>query len=424
MRGLRPVPFWRWRARYTQPHRQFNSDRRIRLAAVNYVLSHAPAGCSACGAFMTAVAGQYQPTIYPASPAHWPHRLSASMAARRTTAGRSAPRSDPAADAAAGNIRTVAFITTPNFRAGHPSVVDDFIRLELYRLAQRFRIVCSGTTFDVVQEVLAKDFDSLTAQEKDRIAAGMELSALGAADYAAWRSRLLARLEGRLPGAAGVVEILFDLVEGRLAGVIHLAHPDDLESKADSRVLWRAANVHNVAIAHDVNTAASFVTAWRRVPDAPRGAAAPHGLDGPAAMQPPSALAGIERGERVIAIISHDGKKSEMCEFAENNAERIASYDCVLATATTGMKLAEALRAHDPAWPVHKIRCCLSGPEGGDIQIACAVVRGLCQKVVFFQDPWTSHPHEADIRLFEKVLLEASHPVELATNRSAADIIL
>ena len=371
---------------------------------------------------MTAVAGQYQPTTYPASPAHWPYRFPAApAAASRARPERTAPAPQPAADVAgdsardavADSGRTVAFITTPNFRAEHPAVVDDFIRLELYRLAQRCKIVCSGTTFDVVQQVLAKSFAHLTAEDKGRIATGMQIADLQPADYAAWRSRILARVHGKLHGAPGVVEILFELVEGRLAGVIHLAHPNDLESKADSRVLWRAANVHNVAIAHDVNTAASFISAWQRGLEAP-----------PVSRGLTSGLAGIDRGKKVIAIISHDGKKSEMCEFAENNADRIASYDYVLATATTGIKLAEALRAHDPAWPVHKIRCCLSGPEGGDIQIAYAVVRGLCQKVVFFQDPWTSHPHEADIRLFEKVLLESSHPVELATNRSAADIIL
>jgi methylglyoxal synthase len=310
---------------------------------------------------------------------------------------------------------TVAFITTPKFRAEYPAIVDRFIRRELYRLSFACRVVCSGTTFDVIQNIIAKDFADLSAEARDDIANSMQVGTLRTDHYAAWQEQLAAGIETRMRGAQGVVEILFDLVEGRLTGVIHLAHADDLESKADSRVLWRAANVHDVPIAHEVNTAARFVSAWqRRAPEAREEAAT----------APASILDGLDAGKSVIALISHDGKKADMCAFVEKNADRIASYDVILTTATTGTKLIEALTALDPAWPVHKIKRCLSGPKGGDVQIACAVLRGLCQKVVFLQDPATSHPHEADIRLFEKVLLECSYPVELATNRSAADMIL
>src|SRR5262245_39769132 len=237
--------------------------------------------------------------------------------------------------------------------------------------------------------MLARDFSELTAEEKCRVGQSMQRADLQPGEYAAWRAQVGARVSGKLPGAPGVVEILFDLVEGRLAGVIHLAHPNDLETKADSRVMWRAANVPDVPIAHDVNTAARFIAAWQRTP-----AETAHPR-----RQSASALAHIAGNQRVIALIAHDGKKAEMCAFAEKNADRIAAYDYVLATATTGTKLTEALLARDPAWPVHKIRHCLSGPQGGDIQIAYAVLRGLCQKVVFFQDPWTSHAHEADIQI-------------------------
>src|SRR4051812_9840112 len=309
---------------------------------------------------------------------------------------------------------TIAFITTPKFRDENPAVVDRFIRRELFRVSKVYRIVCSGTTFDVVRNQLAREFSQLSAEARDDIAASMQCETLRADDHAAWQEQLAAALETRLHGPQGVVEILFDLVEGRLAGVIHLAHADDLDSKADSRVLWRAANVHDVPVAHDVNTATRFVSAWQR--------RAPEGRDTKVA--PASVLDGIDVGKNVLALISHDGKKADMCAFVEKNGDRIASYDAILTTASTGTKLIEALTALDPAWPVHKIKRCLSGPRGGDVQIACAVLRGLCQKVVFFQDPATSHPHEADIRLFEKVLLECSHPVELATNRAAADLIV
>jgi methylglyoxal synthase len=361
--------------------------------------------------------GQYEPTIRPAatSPARWSPLLRRSPVVEidpRPYAPRSSE--ETAVHLPSSATRTVAFITTAKFRDEHPTVVDEFVWLELYRLAQRHRIVCSGSTFDFVQRLLARDLADLPSAARDQIRAAMQVEDLGREHYAAWQSRLVQAVETRLPGAAGIVEILFDLVEGRLAGVIHLAHPSDLDAKADSRVLWRAANVHDVPIAHDVNTASSFVAAWQS--RAPRVTPTPRQLG--------CVLQDLDAGKKVIAMISHDGKKAEMCRFARETAERIASYDCILATATTAARLAETLRAHDPAWPVHKIRACLSGPEGGDIQIAYAVVRGLCQKVVFFQDPWTSHPHEVDIRLLEKVVLECRHPVELATNRSAAEIIL
>lgn len=43
-----------------------------------------------------------------------------------------------------------------------------------------------------------------------------------------------------------------------------------------------------------------------------------------------------------------------------------------------------------------------SGPKGGDILIAAEVLQNRCHAVVFFQDPGTAHPHDPDIRLFER----------------------
>jgi len=80
---------------------------------------------------------------------------------------------------------------------------------------------------------------------------------------------------------------------------------------------------------------------------------------------------------------------------------------------------------------ISKIRCCKSGPYGGDVQIAAAVVNGLCKKVIFLQDPHTSHPHEIDIKLFEQAILlfrqvAISNKInlELATNLESAKVLI
>ena len=44
----------------------------------------------------------------------------------------------------------------------------------------------------------------------------------------------------------------------------------------------------------------------------------------------------------------------------------------------------------------------LSGPDGGDVQIAHDVLNDQVDKVIFFEDPYTARPHEPDIQLLER----------------------
>src|SRR6185436_15262118 len=50
---------------------------------------------------------------------------------------------------------------------------------------------------------------------------------------------------------------------------------------------------------------------------------------------------------------------------------------------------------------VEKIVVLPSGPAGGDVLIAEAVLQNECHSIVFLHDPLTAHPHSADIRLLE-----------------------
>jgi methylglyoxal synthase len=64
----------------------------------------------------------------------------------------------------------------------------------------------------------------------------------------------------------------------------------------------------------------------------------------------------------------------------------------------------------------------LSGPEGGDAQIAARVATGSVDAVFFFVDPLTSQPHDPDIRALLRVC--NVHNIPLATNVASADLII
>jgi methylglyoxal synthase len=64
----------------------------------------------------------------------------------------------------------------------------------------------------------------------------------------------------------------------------------------------------------------------------------------------------------------------------------------------------------------------LSGPEGGDAQIAARVATGSVAAVFFFVDPLSAQPHDPDIRALLRVC--NVHNVPLATNVASADLII
>jgi methylglyoxal synthase len=64
----------------------------------------------------------------------------------------------------------------------------------------------------------------------------------------------------------------------------------------------------------------------------------------------------------------------------------------------------------------------LSGPEGGDAQIAAGVAMREIDAVFFFVDPLSAQPHDPDIRALLRVC--NVHNVPLATNLATADLII
>lgn len=115
-----------------------------------------------------------------------------------------------------------------------------------------------------------------------------------------------------------------------------------------------------------------------------------------------------------IAIIAHDGKKADMVQFINKNIDILKKEHIkLIATGTTGSKV-EATGI--------KVKKMLSGPQGGDAQIAARVAEGKTKMVLFFKDPNASHPHEPDISMLIRIC--DVHNIPLATNEATAQLLL
>jgi methylglyoxal synthase len=116
-----------------------------------------------------------------------------------------------------------------------------------------------------------------------------------------------------------------------------------------------------------------------------------------------------------IALIAHDGMKADMVSFVTKRLDFFNREDIeICATGTTGKFLSYA--------GITKVEALLSGPKGGDAQIASMVASGKIDAVIFFRDPLDSHPHEPDIQMLMRVC--DVHVVPLATNYISAKLII
>ncbi len=115
-----------------------------------------------------------------------------------------------------------------------------------------------------------------------------------------------------------------------------------------------------------------------------------------------------------IAIIAHDGKKAEMVQFLNEHSDILHQKNInLVSTGTTGEKVAKS---------GFSVTALLSGPLGGDAQIAARVAEGKCDMVLFFRDPLDKHPHEPDILMLMRLC--DVHNVPLATNPATADLLI
>lgn len=124
-------------------------------------------------------------------------------------------------------------------------------------------------------------------------------------------------------------------------------------------------------------------------------------------------LWGYKMEKKIIALVAHDRKKTDIVMWANFNRGKLSRCRLVgtgntakLIKEKTGMEVEEML----------------SGPQGGDAQIAARVAEGSVDAVIFLRDPLGKHPHDPDINMLMRVC--DVHNVPLATNLAAADLII
>ena len=121
----------------------------------------------------------------------------------------------------------------------------------------------------------------------------------------------------------------------------------------------------------------------------------------------------MSESRKTVALIAHDNKKDDMIAFARENREVLSHYH-LIGTGTTGRLLNEKADLD--------VERMLSGPIGGDAQIAARVAEGKVAAVFFFIDPLGKHPHDPDINSLLRIC--NVHNVPLATNMATAQYII
>jgi methylglyoxal synthase len=114
-----------------------------------------------------------------------------------------------------------------------------------------------------------------------------------------------------------------------------------------------------------------------------------------------------------LALIAHDNRKVDLIAWATYNRDTLARFRLV------GTRQTARLAREKVGLPVEDL---LSGPEGGDAQIAALVATGKVTAVFFFVDPLSAQPHDPDIRALLRVC--NVHNVPLATNLGTADLMI
>jgi methylglyoxal synthase len=114
-----------------------------------------------------------------------------------------------------------------------------------------------------------------------------------------------------------------------------------------------------------------------------------------------------------IALIAHDGKKADMVHFLSGFKDQLNHVDIdLVATGTTGLHIERA---------GFKVQRLLSGPLGGDAQIAAMAAEKQLEMVIFFRDPLDKHPHEPDVQMLMRIC--DVHNIPLATNPASASLM-
>lgn len=114
-----------------------------------------------------------------------------------------------------------------------------------------------------------------------------------------------------------------------------------------------------------------------------------------------------------IALMAHDRKKELMVQFCIAYCGVLSRHN-LCATGTTGKMVGEATGL--------RILRFLSGPQGGDQQIAARIACNEVDLLLLFRDPLTAKPHEPnDMNLLR---LCDAHNIPVATNIATAEVLI
>lgn len=228
---------------------------------------------------------------------------------------------------------------------------------------------------------------------------GMELHTVGRTYDAIDRSGLLAGYGGltRYPYGreGGLMKLVARVTEGHdgsvpFDGAIYLIDPVD-----PSSIFPEALALKRQCITHGRPFVSTLMGAveWIEIERIHQGLA-----------PDPSVSDVFDLSSQTLALIAHDALKDQMIEFADRYFDLLSVFARRVATGTTGRRLNEL--AWSRGWPVHDnwVQPYLSGPLGGDAQIADLVLERRCHRVVFFEDPHVARQHEADIQLLERAV--------------------
>ncbi len=120
-----------------------------------------------------------------------------------------------------------------------------------------------------------------------------------------------------------------------------------------------------------------------------------------------------DRKRDVLALVAHDEKKDALMDFCVRHRDILENWE-LIGTGSTATRISEAT-----GLPVQGY---LSGPQGGDAQIAARVALDEIGAVIFLLDPLSAHPHDPDIETLQRVC--NVHNVPIATNLAAAELII
>ena len=120
-----------------------------------------------------------------------------------------------------------------------------------------------------------------------------------------------------------------------------------------------------------------------------------------------------DRQRDVLALVAHDEKKDALTDFCVQHRQVLEHWE-LIGTGSTATRISDAI-----GLPVQGY---LSGPEGGDAQIAARVALGEVGAVIFLLDPLSAHPHDPDIETLQRIC--NVHNVPIATNVAAAELII